>query len=79
MRSLSIGGSATAVALLSLFATRNQNTRNPDAHIKRPDETVGQWRERERQHRNQLYHKSSFGGRDRLLGHRVAVVTCRTT
>lgn len=65
-----IGGSATAVALLSLFATRNQNTGIPDAHIKRPDETVGQWRERERQHRNQLYHKSSFGGATDFSGMR---------
>ncbi|MGY2939593.1 TP901 family phage tail tape measure protein [Bradyrhizobium sp. GM6.1] len=65
-----IGGSASAVALLSLFAARNQNTGIPEAHIKSPDETVGQWRERERQHRNKLYHKSSLSGATEFSGMR---------
>lgn len=57
-----IGGSTAAVALLSMFAARNQDTGVPDANIKQPGETTNQWRERQRNHRNSLYKKSGYTG-----------------
>lgn len=57
-----IGGSTAAIALLSMFAARNQDRGVPDANIKQPGESTSQWRERQRQHRNSLYKKSSYIG-----------------
>jgi TP901 family phage tail tape measure protein len=65
-----IGGSTAAVALLGMFAARNQDRGVPDANIKQPGETTNQWRERQRQHRKNLYHKSSFGGATDFSGMR---------
>ncbi|WP_409188483.1 phage tail tape measure protein [Bradyrhizobium sp. RDM4] len=57
-----IGGIPAAVALLSMFAVRHQNDGVPDANVKQPGETTSQWRERQRNHRSNLYKKSSYGG-----------------
>ncbi|MCP2209658.1 phage tail tape measure protein [Bradyrhizobium diazoefficiens] len=57
-----IAGMPTAVALLSMFAVRNQNAGVPDANVKHPGETTSEWRERQKAHRNRLYHKSSYTG-----------------
>ncbi|WP_426613290.1 phage tail tape measure protein [Bradyrhizobium sp. McL0616] len=57
-----IAGIPAAVALLSMFAVRNQNAGVPDANVKQPGETTSQWRERQRAHKNGLYHKSSYEG-----------------
>lgn len=65
-----IGGSTAAVALLGMFAARNQDIGVPDANIKQPGETTNQWRERQRQHRNNLYHKSSYTGPAEFSGMR---------
>jgi TP901 family phage tail tape measure protein len=57
-----IAGMPAAVALLSMFAVRNQNAGVPDANVKQPGETTSQWRERQRNHRNSLYKRSSYTG-----------------
>ncbi|MEY9427024.1 TP901 family phage tail tape measure protein [Bradyrhizobium ottawaense] len=67
-----IGGSAAAVALLSMFAVRNQNAGVPDANVKQPGETTSEWRERQKARRNRLYHKSSFTGSTDFSGMRRA-------
>lgn len=57
-----IAGLPAVVALLSAFAVRHQNDGVPDANVKQPGETTSQWRERQRAHRKNLYHKSSYDG-----------------
>ncbi|MET4363465.1 TP901 family phage tail tape measure protein [Bradyrhizobium sp. LB8.2] len=57
-----IGGIPAAVALLSAFAVRHQNDGVPDANVKQLGETTSQWRERQRNHRSNLYKKSSYTG-----------------
>ncbi|WP_453943816.1 M15 family metallopeptidase [Bradyrhizobium sp. USDA 372] len=51
----------TAAALAWLLA-ENNDTGMPDASKKRPGETTSQWRERQRQHKKDLYHKQSGDG-----------------
>ncbi|MET3307908.1 phage tail tape measure protein [Bradyrhizobium diazoefficiens] len=51
----------TAAALAWLLA-ENNDTGMPDASRKRPGETTSQWRERQRQHKKDLYHKQSGDG-----------------
>ncbi|BBO04458.1 hypothetical protein SG09_38080 [Bradyrhizobium ottawaense] len=51
----------TAAALAWLLA-ENNDTGMPDASKKRPGETTSQWRERQRQHKKELYHKQSGDG-----------------
>lgn len=57
-----IGGIPAAVALLSMFAVRHQNDGVPEASVKRPGETTSEWRERQRNHRSNLYKRSSYTG-----------------
>lgn len=57
-----IAGLPAVVALLSAFAVRHQNDGVPDANVKRPGESTSEWRERQKAHRNGLYHKSSYTG-----------------
>ncbi|GAA0029106.1 phage tail tape measure protein [Bradyrhizobium ottawaense] len=57
-----IAGMPAAVALLSMFATRYQNYGVPEANIKRPGESTSDWRARQREHRKELYKKSSYEG-----------------
>lgn len=65
-----IAGLPAVVALLSAFAVRHQNDGVPDANVKQPGETTSQWRERQRNHRNSLYKKSSFTGSTDFSGMR---------
>ncbi|MBC9877737.1 phage tail tape measure protein [Bradyrhizobium sp. INPA01-394B] len=65
-----IAGLPAVVALLSAFAVRHQNDGVPDANVKRPGETTSQWRERQRAHRKNLYHKSSYDGATDFSGMR---------
>lgn len=60
-------GAATAnpvgtAALLSWLLAENNDTGISDAAKKRPGETTSQWRERQRKHRSELYHKQSGEG-----------------
>lgn len=57
-----IAGLPAVVALLSAFAVRHQNDGVPDANVKQPGESTSQWRERQRNHRSNLYRKSSYTG-----------------
>lgn len=59
-----IAGLPAVVALLSAFAVRHQNDGVPDANVKRPGESTSEWRERQKAHRNGLYHKSSYTATD---------------
>lgn len=65
-----IAGLPAVVALLSAFAVRHQNDGVPDANVKQPGETTSQWRERQRAHRKNLYHKSSYDGATDFSGMR---------
>ncbi|SCB30377.1 phage tail tape measure protein, TP901 family, core region [Bradyrhizobium yuanmingense] len=65
-----IAGMPAAVALLSMFATRYQNYGVPDANIKRPGESTSDWRARQREHRKELYKKSSYEGPTDFSGRR---------
>lgn len=65
-----IAGMPAAVALLSMFATRYQNYGVPEANIKRPGESTSDWRARQREHRKELYKKSSYEGPTDFSGRR---------
>jgi TP901 family phage tail tape measure protein len=53
-----LGGPVT----MALAATALNNTGTSDASRKMPGETTNQWRARQREHKNQLYHKQSGSG-----------------
>ncbi|RZN07595.1 phage tail tape measure protein [Bradyrhizobium genosp. SA-3] len=65
-----IAGLPAVVALLSALAVRHQNDGVPDANVKRPGESTSEWRERQKAHRNGLYHKSSYTGSTDFSGMR---------
>ncbi|MFB6418218.1 MULTISPECIES: phage tail tape measure protein [Bradyrhizobium] len=65
-----IAGMPAAVALLSMFATRYQNYGLPEANIKRRGESTSDWRVRQREHRKELYKKSSYEGPTDFTGRR---------
>ncbi|MFK4561883.1 TP901 family phage tail tape measure protein [Bradyrhizobium ottawaense] len=65
-----IAGLPAVVALLSAFAVRHQNDGVPDANVKQPGESTSAWRERQKAHRNRLYHKSSYTGSTDFSGMR---------
>ncbi|WP_161533154.1 phage tail tape measure protein [Bradyrhizobium sp. LCT2] len=56
------GNPVGTAAALALLLAENNDTGMPDASKKRPGETTSQWRERQRQHKKDLYHKQSGDG-----------------
>ena len=65
------GGPVALSAVAAYLAERN----TPDHAKKRPGETVNQWRERQRQHKKELYQKQSGEGFDPKNVHKMSYLT----
>ncbi|UPK32148.1 phage tail tape measure protein [Bradyrhizobium sp. 186] len=62
-------------ALLAWLLAENNDAGIPDSAKKRPGETTSQWRERQRQHKKDLYQKQSGEGFDPANVHRSSYLT----